>query len=188
MSRGSLEWIFGYGSLLAAQADDHPAPTPAVLRGHRRRWDVAMDNEQTIPGYKAFVDPDSREQPPVFVTFLNIQPDAEAWVNGVLMPVRAFEVASLDARERNYERHEVTQLVDVDGGGRIWAYVGSGGGRRRYRTGRARGTAVVSSEYLAHVEAGFASFGPRMLDHFRLTTDPPEVPLVPLLRVDVAPA
>src|SRR3954451_24772361 len=138
MSRGSLEWIFGYGSLLAAQADDHPAPTPAVLRGHRRRWDVAMDNEQTIPGYKAFDDPDSREQPPVFVTFLNIQLDPEAWVNGVLIPVRASNEDSLVARERNIERYKETQLCDGDVAGRVWAYVGSGGARRHYRTGRAQ--------------------------------------------------
>lgn len=188
MSRGSFEWIFGYGSLLARRADDDPEPTPAVLRGFRRCWDVAMDNERRIPGYKAFVDPESGEQPPVFVTFLNIQSDPGAWINGVLIPVRASDLPSVDARERNYDRRDVTSLVDVDVDARVWAYVGSGGGRRRYRTGRARGTAVVSAEYLAHVEEGFASFGTRMLEHFRLTTDPPEVPLVPLRRVEVAVA
>ena len=188
MSGGTFEWIFGYGSLLRRRAGEDAEPTPAALHGFRRCWDVAMDNEERIPGYKAFVDPESGEQPPVFVTFLNIQPEPGAWINGVLMPVHASELGSLDARERNYDRHDVTSCVDAGVDGRIWAYVGSGGGRRRYRTGRAQGTAVVSAEYLAHVEAGFASFGTRMLEHFRLTTDPPDVPVAALTRVDLAPA
>lgn len=179
------EWIFGYGSLLARAADVDGEPTPAVLRGFRRCWDVAMDNAQRIPGYKVFVDPESGDQPPVFVTFLDIKVDPDAWTNGVLVPVRASQLPSIDARERNYERHDVTRFVDVDVGATVWAYVGSGAGRLRYRTGSARGTAVVSNEYLARVEAGFAAFGTQMLERFRLTTDPPEVPLVPLEQVDL---
>ena len=182
----TFEWIFGYGSLLASR-DGEPERAPAVLRGFRRCWDVAMDNEQRIPGYKVFVDPESGEQPAVFVTFLNIRPEPGAWVNGVLVPVPASELGSLDARERNYERQDVTRYVDADLEGRIWAYVGSGAGRQRYRTGRARGTAVISAEYLAHVEAGFASFGTPMLEQFRLTTEAPDVPLAALTRVDLAP-
>jgi hypothetical protein len=145
-----------------------------------------MDNRQRIPGYKAFVDPDSGEQPPVYVTFLDIRSDLDTSINGVLMPVRPSALDSLDERERNYDRRDVTRFVDADLDGPVWAYTGSDAGRRRYRTGCARGTAVVSSEYLAHVEAGFASFGPQMLEQFRLTTDPPEVPLVPLRRVDLS--
>ena len=180
----NFEWIFGYGSLLARR-DGEPGRAPAELRGFRRGWDVAMDNEKRIPGYKVFVDPKSGEQPAVFVTFLNIRPDPGGSVNGVLMPVPASELGSLDARERNYDRRDVTSHVDADVDGRIWAYVGSAAGRERYTTGLARGTAVVSSEYVEHVEAGFASFGRQMLERFRLTTDPPEVPLAPLRRLDM---
>jgi hypothetical protein len=122
----------------------------------------------------------------VFVTFLNIRPDDGGLINGALIPVRASELGTIDARERNYDRHEVTGLLDVDVGGRVWAYIGSDGGRERYRTGHARRRAVVSSEYLARVEADFASFGRHMLELFHLTTRPPQVPLAPLRRVEVA--
>ena len=46
---------------------------------------------------------------------------------------------------------------------------------------------MVSSEYLAHVEDGFAGFGERMLEQFRLTTEPPGIPIAALTRVDLAP-
>lgn len=183
-------WIFGYGSLLGFEpfrTVDGARPTPAVLRGYRRGWSVAMDNSRRIPGYKAFVDPQSGEQPAVFVTFLNIESAAGAWLNGVLFPVPESELDRLDARERNYDRREVTPLVDADVGAPVWAYVGSDGGRRRYEAGRAQGTAVISAQYLAGVEADFASFGPAMLETFRSTTDPPDVPVLPLDRVDLPP-
>ena len=62
-------FLFGYGSLLR-----FPGGIPCHLLGHRRAWNVAMDNRQTIPGYKYYVDPDTGERPPVHVTFLNIYP------------------------------------------------------------------------------------------------------------------
>ena len=57
-------------------------------------------------------------------------------------------LAELDERERNYDRHDVTELVDADLGGRVWAYVGSLAGRPRLARGRRRGTAVVARGYL----------------------------------------
>src|SRR5947209_15745453 len=129
--RERVEWIFGYGSLVGLRGSDgaEPDPTPAALRGYRRSWDVAMDNDQTIPGYKAFVDPHSGEQPPVFVTFLNIQADPDAWINGALIPVHESALESIDRRERNYDRRDVTAALDADLDGPVWAYLGSDDGR-----------------------------------------------------------
>ena len=186
MTREPIAWIFGYGSLAGWPATaTRLQRRPARLRGHRRCWEVAMDNSKRIPGYKVFVDPRSGEQPPVFVTFLDMQRDEDAWINGVLIPVPEAELSALDARERNYDRHEVTPYVDAEIDGAVWAYIGSDHGRERYRTGRDQGTAVVSTEYLAAVEQGFAELGARALELFRSTTSSPEVPLVPLRRVDL---
>ena len=44
--------MFGYGSLPAEEGG-----VPCRLRDHRRGWDVAMDNRETVPGYKVYVDP-----------------------------------------------------------------------------------------------------------------------------------
>lgn len=128
---------------------------------------MAMDNRQTIPGYKYYVNPESGERPPVYVTFMCIWPQRSARVEGVLLEVDDAGLAALDRRERNYDRRDVTAYVPADGP--VWAYVASADGRARYAAGRAAGAAVVSAEYLARVPDG----------------EPPELPVVPLLRRDV---
>ena len=62
-------------------------------------------------------------------------------------------------------------------------YTGSPQGRRRLAHARATGTAVVSRAYLEGVMEGFDALG--LLDAFEATTDPLDLPVVPLLRRDV---
>jgi len=138
--------VFGYGSLPAEKAG-----VPCRLRDHRRDWDVAMDNREIIPGYKVYLDPETGERPPVHVAYLSIVPAAGECVEGIAFEVLHEELAALDRRERNYDRHDVTHLVDPDLGGRVWAYVGSVDGRRRLADARRRGTAVVAHGYLEEV-------------------------------------
>ncbi len=156
------ELVFAYGSLL-----DLAAAGPCVLRDHARGWDVAMDNRETIPGYKFYVDPETGERPAVYVAFLAIRPAPGASVAGAVFAVDDETLAALDARERNYDRRDVSPHVDIDG--RVWAYVASADGRARCAAGRAAGTAVISAEYLASVPADA----------------PPDLPVRPLLRRDV---
>ena len=137
-----------------------------------------MDNRETVPGYKVYLDPETGEQPPLHVAFLGIRPDPDEHVSGVTVEVTGDELAVLDARERNYDRHDVTELVDADIDGRVWTYVGSAAGRQRLATGRAHGTAVVSEGYLEGVRRGMAALGLR--DELPL-----DLPVVPLLRRDV---
>ena len=120
-------FVFGYGSLTTL-ADPPPsrAPDPrgyvTELPGHRRRWGVAADNRSALPGYKRYRD-GSGAYPPVAVAFLDLAPGDGA-VNGVCLPVAAQALAALDARERNYERVEVTAQI-AHALGPTWAYVGS---------------------------------------------------------------
>jgi hypothetical protein len=72
--------------------------------------------------------------------------DPQGAVDGVLLPVDAAQLHTLDARERNYER----VLIDVEGEP-AWTYVGSAAGRGRFAAGRAAGTLVVQAGYLALV-------------------------------------
>ena len=164
MSR--MQLVFGYGSLPAQVSG-----VPCTLRDHRREWEVAMDNRETIPGYKVYIDPETGEQPPVHVAYLSIAPATGESVAGVAFPVTEDELAALDRRERNYDRHDVTHLVDPDLGGRVWAYVGSADGRRRLAVGRRRGTAVVVRGYLDKLP--------------RAVVVPPDLPVRALLRRDV---
>jgi len=138
--------VFGYGSLPAEKAG-----VPCRLRDHRCHWGVAMDNRETIPGYKIYLDAETGEQPEVEVAYLSITEEPGATVDGVAFLVSDEELAALDRRERNYERRDVTDLVDGELDGRVWAYVGSAAGRRRLARGRRRGTAVISRGYLEKI-------------------------------------
>jgi cation transport regulator ChaC len=156
--------VFGYGSL--------PAEEPGVacrLHDHALGWEVAMDNRDVVPGYKVYVDPSTGARPEVEVAYLSITPAPGASVDGVAFPVSEAQLAELDERERNYVREDVTDLVDAELGGRIWAYVGSLAGRLRLARGRRRGTAVVSRGYLEKVGV------------------PTDLPVRALLRRDVGP-
>ncbi len=169
-------FVFGYGSLLRLDGG-----IPCHLLGHRRAWNVAMDNRRTIPGYKYYVDPNTGERPAVRVTFLNLYPAAEGRVNGVAFPVSAEELAELDRRERNYDRIDVSGRIDADLGGTVWTYLGSEAARERF----AGGAAVVAQDYFDAIRGDFAATGG--LEAFERSTDPLTVPLRRLRRVDVPP-
>jgi gamma-glutamyl AIG2-like cyclotransferase len=154
-----MSLLFAYGSLV-----DELGGQPCVLRDHRCGWGVAMDNRRTIPGYKFYVDAATGERPEVYVAFVCIWPEAGATVEGVVMDVD--DLAALDRRERNYDRVDVSAHLDADGP--VWAYVGSAAGRERFEAGCANGTTVVSADYLARVPG-----------------DPPDLPVLALLRRDV---
>ena len=71
----------------------------------------------------------------------------------------------------------MTDLIEADFGGPVWAFRGSAEGRERLRRGRAEGRAVVSKDYLAKVQRALAM----------LAEDPPEtdLPVWNLERVDL---
>lgn len=133
------EFVFGYGSLAGEGA-------AAVLPGFRRFWGVAMDNSQTVPGYKNYFLRSDGSRPDVLVAYLDIEEGAGAGVNGTLLPVDSESLRLLDHRERNYDRIDVTSHF-ADPPGHVWAYRGSAEGRARFDAARAQGRAVVSRDY-----------------------------------------
>jgi hypothetical protein len=136
-----------------------------------------MDNRRTIPGYKYYLDAATRLRPSVFVTFLSIRERAGAEVGGVAFEVEPAALAALDERERNYRREEVTGRLDAELPGPVLAYVGRDEARERFSRGRAFGRACVARRYFEAVR----SLG----DEFERTTDPLDVPVRDLIRVDV---
>ena len=180
---GHAGHVFGYASLIN---DMHRHGEELhTLRGFRRAWNVATDNSLTIGRYKIYLDPQTGEQPPVFVAFANLVPDESCAVAGVLFPVSAAALEALDLRERNYRRRDVRAHLDEEVDGPVWCYFGTEQAEARYREGAAAGRAVISREYLERVRSGFARAGREALAAFEASTDPPGCPVVELERVDV---
>jgi hypothetical protein len=175
------EFVFGYGSLVAAHERGHVA----MLRGHRRVWGVAMDNRRDLPGYKSYRLREDGSRPQIFVAFLDIARDDAAVVAGVCMPVGDGELRELDDRERNYDRVDVSD--EVDGArGRVWAYRGSDAGKARLREGLAGGRAAVSREYLAGVVAALALFAPHEARAMERSPADAGLAVLDLARVEVS--
>jgi cation transport regulator ChaC len=175
--------VFGYASLLNDMR--RRGEELSRLRGYRRSWNVASDNRLTLPGYKLYLDPRSGERPEVFVTFLNLVPDEQCSVAGILFPVSAQALELLDLRERNYQRHDVTAELEDRVDGRVWCYFGTAEAEARCREGRETGRAVVNGGYYERVQAGFAACGADALAEFEASTDAPGCPIVELERVEI---
>jgi gamma-glutamylcyclotransferase (GGCT)/AIG2-like uncharacterized protein YtfP len=146
-------FVFGYGSLAVGLPGRR-----ARLDGYRRTWGVAMDNRVDIPGYKSYRRLEDGSRPAVYVAFLDIVADPRSAVDGVLFAVDEVTLAALDARERNYDRIEVTGAV-AGAGGRVWTYRGSDEGRARLRSGLREGSVVVDVDYVQAVRATFQVLG-----------------------------
>jgi cation transport regulator ChaC len=178
----SAEYVFAYGSLLH---DLGVAVKACRLRNYRRAWNVAMDNSRSLPGYKYYLSAADLSRPAVFVTFLNLVPAKGKNVSGMLFPVDIGELATLDQRERNYDRHDVTQLLEQPVDGRVWTYRGKATAERRFALATAEGRAVIDKRYLDAVRGGFERIAADALDEFDATTDPHRCAVVDLLRVDL---
>jgi hypothetical protein len=174
-----VQFVFGYGSLAA----DLPASHPAVLRGRRRGWGVAMDNSVDVPGYKHYRRRADGSRPAVFVAFLDLFDDPAAVTHGVCVAVDDAALPAIDHRERNYERVDVTGAV-APARGTVWAYVGSAEGRRRLDRARAAGLAVVSRDYLERTRASFAALGDAARADFAASAAVGDLPVWELERFE----
>jgi hypothetical protein len=171
--------VFGYGSLVT-----FAGAQPATLSGHRRVWGVAMDNRVAIPGYKVYVLPDGT-RPAASIAFLDLVAAEDGTeVNGLLLPVDADRLAALDARERQYERTDVTHAISPapDDGLPVWTYTGRPPGRARIRDAP---PVLIQRAYADLVASTFAAFGPTALTAYRASTDAPPFPLTDLTRIDL---
>jgi hypothetical protein len=167
-----IEQVFGYGSLAV---EGEPGGV-ALLPRHRRVWGVATDNVHAVPGYKMYLRRSDGSRPAVYVAFVDYVPDEASAVKGIVRAVTRPQLEALDRRERNYDRVEVTGLLEGDFTGRVWAFRGSAAGRERLRVGREQARAVISRDYLEKVRTGLAAIGEAC---------EPDLPVWDLERVDL---
>lgn len=180
------QYVFGYGSLLRARAGAQPpGARPCRLHGFRRAWNVAMENSLSLPGYKYYRDARDASRPEVFVAFLNLVPAPGDYVNGVVFPVDSARLAELDRRERNYERHQVTDSLSEPFDGCVWTYIGSEAAERRFGEGLRQGCAVIDKRYLDSVREAFAALAEGSLEEFDASTDAHACTVLELERIEL---
>jgi cation transport regulator ChaC len=183
------QWIFGYGSLVDPSsfgATIGRALRPGVdffeaeLAGYGRRWNYGvMHVSATGPGPDGTVIEYT-------LTALGLERAPKETVNGVVGRVEREELASLDARERHYERVDVTDQVTVHGAdesiGPIGVYFPLPEAVAHYVRARDAGRAAIDQRYWDLVDDAFARFGHDALLRYRTTTPAPDVPVMPLSR------
>ncbi len=180
-------WVFGYGSLahvenlrdfLARHRAELGSHSHTELIGFERTWSVAMDNSETLTGYKYFVDAETGARP-AFIAFANIESRPGARVAGILFEVAHSTLAVLDTRERNYHRTDVTAHVSVAVEGTVWTYLGRPEASARFHEGREKNALVIDAAYAQAIATAFAE-----ADIPYDPAHPPGVPLRALKRVD----
>ena len=179
------EWVFGYASLVPDGAGE--GAVEARLTGYRRALGVAHDNRRIIPGYKTYFSREDGSRPEVYVAFFDLEVADAMTVSGLALPVDAERLEALDTRELNYDRVDVSGLVEGVPG-RVWTYLGRAPGRARLARGLAEGTAVVSRDYLEKVMDAYRARGKAAVREFERTTVTHEIPPMDLERREVAEA
>ena len=172
-----IAYVFGYASLVAlpeslSVEDAEHTPLAGRLRGFRRGWGAAMNNWEGGDDVKHFLDRDSGERPRIRVAYLNIEPSEGGLVNGVAIPVAPELMATLDAREINYSRIDVSAAFEPALADRVFAYAATDAARRRCREGVAEGNVFVSGDYAGSVRRAFERLAPGALAEFERTTEP----------------
>jgi hypothetical protein len=176
MPRPDLAYVFGYASLVALREpfshEVEDAPQPGRLHGFQRFWGAAMNNWEGGEEAKHWIDRDSGERPRIRVVYLDLYEHGGSAVNGLALPVDAARLATLDEREVNYERIEVSGAFEPTLPHPAFTYVGLDAARERCRRGAADGNAFVSGDYVADVRRAFERFGADAVGEFDHTTDP----------------
>lgn len=178
-------WVFGYGSLVS------PASTAATigravertggyhaatLVTYGRRWNYGSLRQ------RARWTSDGRTIDDGVVVSLGLERADDETANGAVIRVSDDELALLDRRESDYDRVEVTDLVDAGRalrpGEPVVTYVPRASAIHRFERARAERVAAVKTSYVALVEQAFSELGVDELERYLRTTPPPDVPVL----------
>ncbi len=182
------QWVFGYGSLVSPTSFGHTLGrelTPgrdffeAEIRGYARRWNYGTGYEFTA------IDDDGPEAKRWTFVALGIVRASGASTNGVIGWVDDSEFAALDARERWYDRVDVTaeamispEVSTVVRDGTVVTYVPRREPIAAYEDARARGVAAITRRYWDLVDMAFADLGADRRERYHTTTPAPDIPII----------
>ncbi len=172
---GTVEWLFGYGSLAAENIPADGSRTDSRwcdVAGYRRAWNVAARNTDRLNDSRYYADPATGDRPDILVVFSNLRPAPTDTCDGVAIAVDADALARFDRRELNYRRVDITASVRTPLPGRVWTYVGLDEARRRFESSTGDDRLVIESGYVERIEAAFAAAGPARFERYLASTDP----------------
>jgi cation transport regulator ChaC len=178
----SGRWVFGYGSLVSPVSfgatlgrsltvgDDFHY---AVLAGFGRRWNYGVGHATGTFGQAEY-----------HIVALGVVDSAGEAANGVVGWVTDDELVRLDRREVDYDRVDVTDLIETSVAvkGRVETYVPKPESVARYERYRDTRTGAVEQRYWDLVAGAFAAFGLAERRRYLDTTPPPDVPVLELTR------
>lgn len=172
-------YLFMYGILVSPEQVektlDHPIDREkmsyATLSGWERAWNVASD--RISHPERTFLLPDGSEFDGVTVA-LGIEQRGDVWeCDGAVVPATDEDLVNLDARERSYDRVDVTSSVTWPGKPSdcvVEAYVPRADVRKRVEDAVKDGRPVcIRKGYVDAVRAAFSDIG-RLESFTRLTT------------------
>lgn len=138
-----------------------------------------MNNQVDLPEYKYYRLRQNNKRLNGFVTFLNIRPYPDRIVSGILFRVSNAELKNLDLRERNYQRINITNQLNVKAQN-AWVYIGSKDAEQRHQTGLSQEKAVICQDYYNSVQNAYLSLGEKEWANYIATTDKPNLPIMDL--------
>jgi cation transport regulator ChaC len=161
-------YVFGYGSLMNRRSIQKTVSRevsrdelqPAVLRDFVRKWDL-------VEWIKFVDDPSGSIVPAVF---LDVASQPGRTVNGILLTLTEQELAKMDGREKNYDRVNVSPLVEPHVSRDVFTYIG-----KEIHTRPPAGSCVPAN-YEALVLAGVHEWGPVFEAQYHQSTLPQDFP------------
>ena len=161
-------YVFGYGSLMnpasiqRTVAREVPRDTliPAILRDYVRKWDLVdwIRFEQDLSGTV------------VPAAFLDVAQQPGREVNGILLALSEEELSRMDGREKNYDRVNISSLIEPRVSPDVFTYVG-----KDIHTHPPSDT-CVPADYEALVLAGVREWGAAFEAQYHQTTLPHNFP------------
>lgn len=178
--------VFGYGSLMnVAKLQKYLERDLTLnldyqfcgLKDFQRCWNVAMDNRVDLPDYKYYINRNTGIRFAGFVTFLNMRPQPNQMLTGILFLVSDKELDNLDRRERNYRRINVTNSLNIAVQTPAWTYIGLDDAEKRYLQGLKQNNAIIPQAYWSSVNDAYLSLGKKAFADYLGTTDRPKIPV-----------
>ena len=190
-------WIFGFGSIVNIESLERTLGRKIVdadyefteLQNYRREWNVAMNNNHSISGYKRYFhrfhegEANSGGVVDGYIAFLGLRQCEKSNVNGIIFKVEEDELLALDQREKNYRRVDVSNYVNNLRADRVlYCYMPSEEGLQRYIEGEKMNKLFISVGYERSVEDAFKKAGKAQYCKYRASTLDTSLPRLDLIK------